>query len=1448
MAAGEEQQGTPQEHTQPTNGGGTSDANQLAVVGIGASAGGIQALQTFFHAIPPDTGIVFVVVMHLSPDRESALPQVLQTYTAMPVRQVSDRVRMEPDHVYVIPPNQHIKITDGYLEVTTFAEPRWQRAPIDVFFRTLAEVHPDGIGILLSGSGTDGTVGLQAIKECGGIAMVQLPEEAEFDAMPRSAIATGLIDFVLPVAELAAKVVELHQYGLPPGLHVDSEDLPESETDILRRILVRLQVSTGHDFSGYKNSTVLRRIERRMRVTQVETHAAYLEYLRCTPHEARALLKDLLISVTHFFRDPAAFEALQQQVIPRLFEDKAPGETIRVWVAGCATGEEAYSIAMLLLEQVDTTQSEPAIQIFASDPDEDALAFGREGLYPAAITADVSEARLQRFFVREGTYYRVRKELREMILFAAHSLLKAPPFSQLDLISCRNLLIYFQRELQDKVYQLFHYALKPQGYLFLGSAESIEGSNSLFQEVDKAHRIYHRASSAHGMVRLPDLPLSTEVLGRMPRLGPHVVSLQQESSNAEQHRQALETHAPPSLVVDADATIVHISETANQYLQFSPGTPSLNLIRTILPELRLEMRTALFRATERRQATTTVPLPADVRGQRRLLQLFITPTPSGLVLVVFLDTPMLEAGIPRVAAPGAEGDDSQLRQMEEALEMTKAQLRSALESAETQQEELRAANEELQSINEEYKSTLEELETSKEELQSINEELKTVNQELNNKVEDLSQANNNLQNLMVATDVPTLFVDRQLTIRLYTSSLTKIFNIMPVDQGRPLEHVTHRLTYERLLRDVQQVLDTLVPVEREVSQDNEAYYLMRLMPYRTTDDYIDGVVITFVDITARQRAEAARQGLTEQLEMELSDARALQHISTLLIQEGNVDVLYRQILDAAIALMRADAGSIQRFEAERSALRLLVWQGFHPESAALWEWVDTDSKGSSGEALSAGRRVVVPDTETCAFMAGTPDLEAYRRSGLRAMQSTPLISRSGRLLGMLSTHWRRTYQPPERDLRLLDVLARQAADLIERAQTEVALQQANTGLEQRVAERTAALEQAHDHLRSEMAERQRMQEALFQREKLASLGLLLANVAHELNNPLSVATMEIDNLEETWPASLDTDALDTLRQAVERCNSVVQSFLTLARQHSTTRGTVALNALIDEVLILLRHALEADGIALELNLADNLPPLQADANQLHHVLSNLITNAQHALRQSKPPRQVRLTTAVNTAGTQITLEVTDNGPGIPAEVQRRLFEPFFTTRAQEGGNGLGLSLCRSVIEGHGGTIELSSQVGHGTTVHISLPVATSSDVQALETTAATEAPAAARRGRILLIDDEPGVQRSLQRLLQRSGHEVTTVANGHEGLMALEASAYDVILCDIRMPDLDGPGFYREVERRYPHLVSRVIFLTGDVLSPEAQSFFAQVVCPRLVKPFQAQEIRRRIQQMLEAQ
>ena len=866
--------------------GGPPDSGHPLMVGIGASAGGIRALQTFLEALPARPGMVFVVIMHLSPEHESSLAQVLQMYTAMPVAQVRGHVRMEADHVYVIPPGQNLEITDGHLMLSDVEAPRGRRAPIDVFFRTLADHHPDGIGIVLSGSGTDGTVGMKAIKEHGGLLMVQSPEEAEYETMPRSAIATGLVDFVMPAAALAAKLLELRQHGLPPQQWEHPEVLPESEAEARQKILTLLQARTGHDFSGYKPSTVLRRIERRMRVVGVDNLSDYHSYLRDHEPEAQALCKDLLISVTTFFRDPDAFEALRDQVIPKLFEDKTPDDEVRVWVPGCATGEEAYSIAMMLLEQGSTLASPPHVQIFASDLDEDAIAYARGALYPEAIAADVSEARLQRFFVREGAYYRVRQELRDITLFAPHSLLKDPPFSRLDLISCRNLLIYLQRGLQEKVVELLHYILKPDGYLFLGSAESLEAFGSLFRVTDKAHRLYQRAPlSSSGPAHLPDLPLSVTTPRAVATSRPRPVSPQRAASDAGLHGQVLEAAAPPSLVVDAEANIVHVSETANRYLQFPSGSPTPNLYRAILPELRLELRMTLYRALEKNEAALSAPLPVEMRRMRapRLVQLYITPASrepaAPLALVVFIEVSLPESEPSSAQDPAASEVNPRLRQMEEELELTKMQLQGTLEDSETQQEELKAANEELQSINEEYKSTLEELETSKEELQSINEELWTVNQELQERLHQISQANNNFQNLMAATDVPTLFVDRELRIKFYTPPLTEVFNIMPVDQSRPLAHITHRLSHAHILGDLQEVMETRVPIEREVERDDGRTYLMRLRLYRTSDDHIDGVVITFIDITTRKQAEQRVRALVARLTMaEHGERRRLSQI------------------------------------------------------------------------------------------------------------------------------------------------------------------------------------------------------------------------------------------------------------------------------------------------------------------------------------------------------------------------------------------------------------------------------------------------------------------------------------------------------------------------------------------------------------------------------------------
>ncbi len=827
----------------------------VRLVGIGASAGGVRALGDFFRALPNDPGLAFVVVMHLSPEHESQLAEVLQSDSSIPVRQVQGRTRIEENHVYVIPPNRNLELTDGHLELSEFSEVRGRRTPIDTFFRGLATVHPDGIGILLSGSGTDGVVGLKAIKEGGGIIMAQSPEEAEYDTMPRSAIATGLVDFVLPVRELARKVLELRsvkEAWRPP----DPDGLEDGEAEALRAILADVQTRTGRDFRGYKKSTVLRRIGRRMQVHGSRDLEQYVGVLRADPAEPQALLEDLLISVTNFFRDPEAFAKLEHTVVPALFErGERPPEEIRVWVPGCATGEEAYSVAMLLAEQAERRGLVESVQVFASDLDAHALAYAREGLYPDAIAADVPPGRLERFFRREGAYYRVRKELRDLVLFAEHDLLRDPPFSRLDLLTCRNLLIYLERGLQERVAEVFRYALRPGGFLFLGSSESPPDHGG-FQAVDKQHRIYRRTSEIEGPGPLPDMPLIPGPRRRSPGERIETVSPQQEVAAAAMHRQALEMHAPPSVLVDAGHNILHVSPGARRYMEFPAGSPSANILKVSRPELRVELRSVLYHALDKEGAARSGWVRVHIEGEVRQVEMYAAPAPVAedlpLALITFLEAPV-GADLEQ-AADGADAS-RRLGHVEAELETSRTRLRELVEASETHQEKLRAANEELQSINEEYRSTLEELETSREELQVSNEELRTVNEELNRKVAELASANDDLNNLMAATEVPTLFLDRRLRVQRYTPALQTIFNIMPVDEGRPLDHLTYRVDYPELRQDCQDVLDRLQPVEREIGNGSGHSWLVRITPYRSDEDRIGGVVVTFTDVSRVREAQ-----------------------------------------------------------------------------------------------------------------------------------------------------------------------------------------------------------------------------------------------------------------------------------------------------------------------------------------------------------------------------------------------------------------------------------------------------------------------------------------------------------------------------------------------------------------------------------------------------------------
>lgn len=839
------------------------------IVGVGASAGGVQALQTLFAGMPDDLGLAYVVILHMAPQLPSELNHILSARTKMTVTTVQGETKLEPNHVYVIPPDRELTISDHTLTASAFSEPPGRRMPIDVLFRSLARHHSDGFAIILSGAGADGSLGVKAVKEAGGIVMVQDPNEAEHASMPNAAINTGVADVVLPASELGARLGELarspHQKPTAPV---------NGDEEIIRRVLAHVKVRTGHDFSKYKRSTVLRRIQRRAQVARRDGLDDYYNFLRDNADEAPALFADLLISVTAFFRDPEAFDALAAQVIPRLFDGKEAADQVRVWVPGCATGEEAYSIGMLLLEEASRREVRPEIQVFGSDLDGNGLAVARDGRYPLSIEGDVSEERLRRFFSRDSDQYQIKRELRDIVLFAGHSLLRDPPFSRIDLISCRNVMIYLERDLRQQLISTFHYALNPNGFLFLGASESADHQDGYFKVLEREAHIF-QAVVGRGE-RLPSLPRligtpSTAELSQPPRSAAPA----RPPVEGVGHSDALEQTAPPSILVDESHHAIHLSGTAGRYLQPSGGPLSADIIELARPELRLDLRAALYRAFERNEGSLSMPILVRFNGDSRRVYLQVRPVKQGderaprRAIVMFIEGEAVEDNF-EAAEPADERTSSEaVRRLAEELRLTQARLRTTREESEAANEELRAANEELQSINEEYRSTSEELETSKEELQSVNEELQTVNNELKLKLEGVSRANSDLQNLMAATDVGTLFLDQSLRIKRFTPRISDLFSVTTSDEGRPITNFTHQLDYDGLAADARAVLRNLTAIEREVKSRTEQWFLMRVRPYRTLDDRIDGVVVTFVDITERLRIEQALRESEERLRQEM---------------------------------------------------------------------------------------------------------------------------------------------------------------------------------------------------------------------------------------------------------------------------------------------------------------------------------------------------------------------------------------------------------------------------------------------------------------------------------------------------------------------------------------------------------------------------------------------------
>ena len=1303
------------------------------VVGIGASAGGLPALLRLFSALPADHGMAFVVILHLSPEHESAAGAILQKVTPMPVHQVNERLPIQPRHVYVIAPNQQLSMDDGHLAVAALERSRGKHTAIDLFFRTLAEAHQRcAVAVVLSGTGSDGAVGLARVKELGGVTLAQEPADSEYEGMPVAAIGTGVVDFVLPAHEMAAKLTDLWRTSRTiqlPSAAIEAEpDAAEGgnggsanarDEEALQRIIMMLRADTGHDFHHYKRATVLRRIERRLLVKGVVSLPAYAELLEREPLEFELLLKDLLISVTAFFRDRDAFEAVENTVVPELFRNKQPGQQIRVWVAACATGQEAYSLAMMLSEFGTTLPKSSEVQLFASDIDEHAISLARAGTYPTAIAMDVPSTKLRQFFTKEEGRYRIRKSVRDRILFASHNLLRDPPFSRLDMISCRNVLIYLNREAQLRVLEKFHTALNPDGFLFLGASESADVASELFVPFDKKNRIYRARTLSRTARYLP--VLASPLPHRMPEPALAGVPLRPQFSYGEVHQRALTQFAPPSLIVDRDSDIVHMSETAGRFLRHVGGEPSRNVMALVLPELRLELRMALYQALQTGNSVEAHQVMTKRDGSTFFVNMIVRPftdeiAATGFVLILFEE---IERTMnPPPGENAIEPKDLVLNQLEAELQRNKQKLQETIEHAEISNEEHRASNEELQAINEELRSATEELETSKEELQSVNEELVTVNYELKVKVEETGKANDDLNNLIASTDIATIFVDRAVCIKRFTPRAADIFSIIATDIGRSLLDITHRLEYGQLADDVASTFDTLHPVEREVRSNDGRYYLMRLLPYRTTEDKIEGAVMTFIDISRRREAEAkARIG------------------------------------EEWMRLVAASTDDYAIITTDRQGL-VTAW---NKGAERNFGYAEQDMLGASVD------RLYLPEDR----LAGVPDAErrGVRANG-RAEDERWYLRKDGSrffCIGVTTILHKGDFEGYAKIMR--DQTSRVHHD----EQREVVLSR-------------------------EQASRSQAESANAMKDEF--LAVMSHELRHPLNIIYINAEL-LGRLPEVRQSQPALRSATIIRESVTAQAKIIEDLMDISRvatgKLALAIQDVDLVAIAGKLVDVMRTDPAVHNLQLEFIPYHAPVIVAADPVRIEQVILNLLSNA---VKFTPAGGVVRVVLGVEDGQARLEVSDTGAGISEEAlpRVFEMFGQGTATAVRNKPGLGIGLALVRQITVLHGGAVDVRSPgIGQGTTFTLSLPLALAQDTHG--DGASPDMPNLGGR-RLLLVDDSDDTASVVKMLLELEGAEVEVAMTGRQGLALLAQRQFDAVISDISMPDMDGYAFIEAIRNR----------------------------------------------------
>lgn len=1431
------------------------------VVGIGASAGGLEALKSFFTTMPPTSGMAFVVVTHQDPNHKSLLDELLARFTTMPVQRAEEGMNVLPDHVYVIPENKELSLVAGNLHLEEPAAPRGNRKPVDSFLRSLAVDQGDGsIAVILSGTGSDGTLGVKDIKQAGGIVVVQDSLSAKYTGMPESAAATGLVDLEMAPEQMPEMLIELVARMAELARQKADGRADKELASRIERVFQIVDKYTGHDFNNYKLNTLVRRVERRMAVNCFEDLEAYIKFLKGNEKEARALFKDVLIGVTSFFRDPDAFTFLEENVIPRIMSTGDRDVPVRVWVAGCATGEEAYSLAILFKEYMTRHQGSRSVQLFATDIDDEAIAVARQGSYPDSIEVDVNPDRLASYFTKQEGRHVIRPFLREMIVFAQHNLVKDPPFSKLDLICCRNLLIYLTPKIQRQLIPLFHQSLNPEGILFLGSSETVGVHNTLFSILDKKNKIFLRRETAAPVGF--DFPMRMEKKAG-PAATPALQPVQGQPVDVGQlaARKLLKRYAPPAVVIDENYQVLHFPTQTRQLLGPPVGGPTNDLLKLVPEELRPALRAAVHRVLKDGEPVRYQDIDLGEGEEARVdLSVELLDESSGvqgLVMVIFEPKPAparpaRKKGGRAGSAPDRSAADTMILQLEEQLRINQVQLQSTVEQLESSNEELKSSNEELMSMNEELQSSNEELETSKEELQALNEELVTVNSELQSKVEQLAEANSDMQNLINSSRVATLFLDRNLCIKRFTPAMQEVLNLIEGDIGRPVEHISPRVHYPTFVEDARAVLRNLEGVDQEVQTVDGSSFLVRVLPYRTIEDVIEGVVVTFINITRLKQVEDAlrREKALISTMMERTDAMIVYldpdfnfvavnrpYAQTCLKKPEeligrNHFELYPDAENEAIFKQVRDSGESVFYKDKP-----FVFPDQPDRGVTYWDWQLEPVLNDAGEVIGLVFSLR-ETTQQFQIMAELRESEMRHRlmgeiipygvwltdaEGRARYISPSWCEMVGRSLDEVKEFgWLDALVPEQRDeVRDLWASSLATGQPFEHEHHFLAAD----GSRKIVLARGLPIRDENGTITSwaginlDITVRKRAEEELQdlsrqleESRKLESLGTLAGGIAHEFNNILTIvmgyATSSMEGLiefaDDTEVPKL-RNSLQTIIKTSRRAQSLVKQIMAFGRTAIPVKNPVDVSGVVQEVVDDLQRRGKGDDGTIHMDLAADCVA-SVDHSQLTQVVSNLLDNALFAISRETGRVDIETGLANLDPGQRksmgdlpdvphIFLRIRDNGSGMTAAVKERIFEPFFSTKETGKGTGLGLSVVHSFVEANGGTIVLETEEGSGSSFTLYFPRCF--QPVALDSSRSGAATDSRGTGRVLYVEDEPTLVELAEQILSHKGYTVTALTSPTRALAVFsgDPEAFDIVITDQTMPQMTGVELAQKIRQ-----------------------------------------------------